>query len=86
METILGRENMMAAYRRVVVNKGAPGIDKMTVDQLKPYLAERAHQGRPALRCVRDADRGIERCAADFSYGEAAGLSVKSADVSKRTA
>jgi RNA-directed DNA polymerase len=38
METILSRENMMAAYRRVVANKGAPGIDKMTVDQLKPYL------------------------------------------------
>ncbi|NNH57421.1 group II intron reverse transcriptase/maturase [Rhizobium laguerreae] len=35
METILSRENMMA-----VANKGAPGIDKMTVDQLKPYLAE----------------------------------------------
>lgn len=39
METILSRENLMAAYRRVVANKGAPGIDKMTVDQLKPYLA-----------------------------------------------
>jgi RNA-directed DNA polymerase len=38
METILGRENMMAAYRRVVANKGAPGIDAMTVDQLKAYL------------------------------------------------
>jgi len=56
METILGRENMMAAYRRVVVNKGAPGIDKMTVDQLKPYLAERAHQGRPAGGPSRSED------------------------------
>lgn len=40
METILGRENMMAAYRQVVANKGAPGIDRMTVEQLQPYLAE----------------------------------------------
>ncbi|EJZ16781.1 RNA-directed DNA polymerase (Reverse transcriptase) [Rhizobium sp. Pop5] len=40
MEAILSRENMMAAYRRVVANKGAPGIDKMSVEQLKPYLAE----------------------------------------------
>ncbi|BCH29313.1 group II intron reverse transcriptase/maturase [Mesorhizobium sp. L-8-10] len=39
MEMILSRENMMAAHRRVVGNKGAPGIDKMTVEQLKPYLA-----------------------------------------------
>lgn len=40
MERILSRENMMAAYQRVVANKGAPGIDKMTVEQLKPYLKE----------------------------------------------
>ena len=38
MEMILSRENMMAAYRRVVRNKGAPGIDEMTVEQLKPFL------------------------------------------------
>jgi RNA-directed DNA polymerase len=38
MEMILSRENMMAAHRRVVRNKGAPGIDEMTVEQLKPYL------------------------------------------------
>jgi RNA-directed DNA polymerase len=40
MERIVSRENMMAAYRRVVANKGAPGIDQMTVEQLKPYLVE----------------------------------------------
>ncbi len=40
MEKIFSRENMMMAYRRVMANKGAPGIDKMTVEQLKPYLAE----------------------------------------------
>jgi len=38
METIVSRENMMAAYQRVVANKGAPGIDRMTVAQLKPHL------------------------------------------------
>ena len=38
VEVILSRENMMAAYRRVVRNKGAPGIDEMTVAQLKPHL------------------------------------------------
>lgn len=40
MEAILSRENMMAALRRVVANKGAPGIDEMPVEQLKPYLSE----------------------------------------------
>jgi RNA-directed DNA polymerase len=40
MEDVVSRGNMMAAYKRVVSNKGAPGIDRMTVDQLKEYLTE----------------------------------------------
>jgi group II intron reverse transcriptase/maturase len=39
LEWILERENMKQAYEKVVSNKGSHGIDKMTVDQLKPYLA-----------------------------------------------
>jgi RNA-directed DNA polymerase len=39
MEAILGRENMMAALRRVVANKGAPGTDGMPVEQLRAFLA-----------------------------------------------
>lgn len=63
METILSRENMMAAYRRVVANKGAPGIDKMSVEQLKPYLAEHWPRIREDLLadCYRPAPvRGVE--------------------------
>jgi RNA-directed DNA polymerase len=40
MERIVSRENMMTAYQRVMANKGAPGIDRMTVEQLKPHLVE----------------------------------------------
>lgn len=40
MEQIVSRGNMTAAYRRVMANKGSAGIDKMTVDQLQPYLVE----------------------------------------------
>ena len=32
MEAVVERGNMTAAYRRVVRNKGAPGVDGMTVD------------------------------------------------------
>jgi group II intron reverse transcriptase/maturase len=38
MEKIVSRGNMMAAYSRVVSNKGAPGIDEMPVTDLKGYL------------------------------------------------
>jgi len=40
MEKIVSRANMMAAYQRVTANKGAAGIDRMTVEQLQPYLKE----------------------------------------------
>lgn len=38
MEDVVERENMILAYKQVVRNKGSAGIDKMSVDQLKPYL------------------------------------------------
>ena len=38
MEIIVDRRNMLRAYRRVLANKGAPGVDGMTVGQLKSYL------------------------------------------------
>lgn len=40
MEEVLRRENMLAAYERVVGNAGAPGADGMTVEQLGGYLRE----------------------------------------------
>ena len=38
MEAVVERENMLIAYKRVVSNKGAAGVDGMTVAELKPYL------------------------------------------------
>jgi group II intron reverse transcriptase/maturase len=38
MEDVVSRGNMMAAYDRVVSNKGAPGTDGMLVAELKDYL------------------------------------------------
>jgi group II intron reverse transcriptase/maturase len=40
MEEIVSRSNLMAAYSKVVANKGAPGVDKMPVTELKSYLQE----------------------------------------------
>jgi RNA-directed DNA polymerase len=46
MEKVCERPNLQAALKRVRKNKGSPGIDGMTVDELADYL--RAHW--PALR------------------------------------
>lgn len=40
MEEALCRENVLAAYKRVVRNGGAPGVDGMTVEDLMPYCRE----------------------------------------------
>lgn len=38
METVIERANMMLAYQRVVENKGAAGVDNLSVRELKPWL------------------------------------------------
>ena len=40
MEAVVGRENMTAAYKRVAGNRGSAGVDRMSVEELKPYLDE----------------------------------------------
>jgi group II intron reverse transcriptase/maturase len=38
MEQVVGRVNALAALKRVRQNKGSPGVDGMTVDDLTPHL------------------------------------------------
>lgn len=40
MEEILDRENLKEALRRVKANKGSPGVDGITVNQLDDYLKQ----------------------------------------------
>ena len=40
IEEILSNENLSEAIKRVKANKGASGVDKMTVDQIRPYFNE----------------------------------------------
>jgi len=54
MESILERNNMRRAIRRVIKNKGAPGVDGMTVRKLKRYF--KRHRGK------------IERALLDGTY------------------
>ena len=40
LKRIISRDNMNAAYFKVKSNRGAGGVDKMSVDELLPYLRE----------------------------------------------
>lgn len=53
MEAVVDRENMVAAYKRVVANKGAAGVDGMPVEDLKPYLDGEWPRIKEELLCGR---------------------------------
>ena len=44
LEQILDRNNLNRAYKRVRANKGAPGIDGMTVEDALPWLREHGEE------------------------------------------
>jgi len=72
MEEVLSRQNMLKALRRVEKNKGAPGIDNLTVENLKPYLRQNwlsireqlqkgEYKPQPVLRVEIDKPNGGKR-------------------------
>ena len=50
MEIILDRDNLNRAYLRVKSNRGAPGIDGMTVDEALPWLKEHKEELLESIR------------------------------------
>jgi group II intron reverse transcriptase/maturase len=49
MEQVVNRENMIRAWKRVRANRGSPGIDGVTVEELTGYLRERWPRIREGL-------------------------------------
>ncbi len=49
IERLVKRENMLEAYHRVVSNKGAAGVDGVTVKQLKGFINEHWQRTRKEL-------------------------------------
>jgi len=50
LEQILSNQNMNEAYLSVYKNKGASGVDGITVDELKKYLRENKDELRQRIR------------------------------------
>jgi RNA-directed DNA polymerase len=50
MERVVERSNLRLAYERVVRNKGAPGVDDLTVAEFKDWLKVHWPSVREALR------------------------------------
>ena len=61
MEQILSKDNLNAAYLQVVRNKGAAGIDGMTVEELGAYLSENGENIRKQLRTRKYKPQPVRR-------------------------
>lgn len=61
MEQVVARANAVQAFKRVRRNKGSPGIDGMTVDQLAPYLRDHWSAIREQLLAGSYQPNGVKR-------------------------
>ncbi len=61
IEEVLRRENMRKAYKRVVRNGGAPGVDGMTVEQLAEHCREHWERIRESVRSGRNMPQAVRK-------------------------
>lgn len=69
LERVLSRPNLQAALKRVRQNKGSPGIDGMSVEELPEYLREHWVELREQLLAGRYRPRAVRRHAIPKSGG-----------------
>ncbi|NCC85708.1 MAG: group II intron reverse transcriptase/maturase [Clostridia bacterium] len=61
LERILSRENLNRAYKRVKANKGAPGIDGMTVEDALSWLGEHREELLESIRSGKYKPQPVRR-------------------------
>jgi RNA-directed DNA polymerase len=61
MEEVLDKENLKEALTHVLQNKGAPGIDGMTVEKLPEYLKDNWRRIRKEVLEGKYAPRAVRR-------------------------
>ena len=61
LERILSRDNLNRAYKRVRANKGAPGIDGMTVEDALPWLQQHRQELLDSIRAGKYKPQPVRR-------------------------
>ena len=61
LEKILYRDNMNRAYKRVKANKGAPGVDGMTVEEALPWLKEHGKEQTESIQSGKYKPQPVRR-------------------------
>lgn len=61
LEEILSRENMLLAYKRVKANKGAGGVDGITIEEVDKYLKENWIDIRDKIRRRKYKPKPVKR-------------------------
>lgn len=61
LEEILSRENMLLAYKRVKANKGAGGVDGITIEEVDKYLKENWEDIQEKIRRRKYKPKPVKR-------------------------
>lgn len=61
LEQILDRDNLNRAYKKVKANKGAPGIDGMTIEEAGPWLRENREELLELIRSGKYKPQPVRR-------------------------
>ena len=67
MEEVCERENCKQALQRVKANKGSPGVDGMTVEELSEYLKQHGQEIGEQLRSGTYQPRPVKRVEINLS-------------------
>jgi RNA-directed DNA polymerase len=79
MEEVVHRDNLRSALKRVKANKGSPGVDGMTVDQLSAHLRVHWPRLREELLAGRYQPQPVRRCEIPKATGGTRTLGIPTA-------
>lgn len=79
INVITSKENLNRAYKKVVINKGASGVDGITVEELGKYMKENRDETVNSLRNKRYFPKPVKRLYISKSNGKMRPLGIPTA-------